>query len=124
MSVLALLQTAAERMAEAQAGLDTPVGSRLIGLLGILTMILIAVLLSYDRRRIDWRLVATGLGLQAAFGIIVLKTDPGRVFFDRVGDIITGLLGFQEQGARFVFGNLVQSTVPVGVPGPNGALDL
>jgi CNT family concentrative nucleoside transporter len=121
--VLALVQTAAERMAEAQAGLDTPIGSRLIGLLGILSMILIAVLLSYDRRHINWRLVATGLGLQALFGVIVLKTEPGRVFFDSVGAAITGLLRFQEQGARFVFGNLVQSTVPVGVPGPGGALD-
>jgi CNT family concentrative nucleoside transporter len=45
------------------------------------------------------------------------------VFFDSVGAAITGLLRFQEQGARFVFGNLVQSTVPVGVPGPGGALD-
>ncbi|HEX2249921.1 MAG TPA: NupC/NupG family nucleoside CNT transporter [Gemmatimonadales bacterium] len=120
---LVLVQTAAERMAQAQAGLDTPIGSRLIGLLGIMSMILIAVLLSYDRRRINWRLVATGLGLQALFGVIVLKTEPGRVFFDSVGAAITGLLRFQEQGARFVFGNLVQSTVPVGVPGPSGAID-
>jgi CNT family concentrative nucleoside transporter len=86
-------------------------------------MLLIAVLLSYDRRRINWRLVGTGLLLQALFGVIVLKTEPGRIFFDRLGAIITGLLGFQEQGARFVFGNLVQSNVPVGVPGPDGTLD-
>jgi CNT family concentrative nucleoside transporter len=120
---LLLLQTAAERLAEAQSGLDTPLSQRLIGLLGIVTMILIAALISYDRRRINWRLVGTGLALQAVFGLIVLKTEPGRVFFDRVGAAITGLLGFQEQGARFVFGNLVQNTVPVGIPGPNGTLD-
>ena len=123
MSGLWLLQTAAERLAAAQAGLETPLASRLVGLLGVATMILIAVLLSYDRRHINWRLVGTGLALQALFGVIVLKTEPGRLFFDRVGAIITGLLGFQEQGARFVFGNLVQSQVPVGVPGVNGALD-
>ena len=123
MTGLLLLQTAAERLAEAQSGLDTPLSQRLIGLLGIVTMILIAALISYDRRRINWRLVGTGLALQAVFGLIVLKTEPGRVFFDRVGAAITGLLGFQEQGARFVFGNLVQNTVPVGIPGPNGTLD-
>lgn len=123
MSGLWLLQTAAQRMAEARAGIDVPMHERLVGLLGMAVMIGIAVLLSYDRRRIDWRLVASGLALQAAFGLVVLKTAAGRAFFDQIGRLVTGLLGFQEQGARFVFGNLVQSTVPVGVPNPNGALD-
>jgi CNT family concentrative nucleoside transporter len=117
------IQTAAERLAAAQAGLDTPFAARLVGLLGVVTMIGIAVALSYDRKRIDWRLVGAGLALQALFGVIVLKTTPGRLFFDKVGKAITGLLEFQEQGARFVFGNLVEHTVPVGLPGPGGALD-
>ena len=123
MSGLWLLQTAAERMAEARAGLDTPIAERLVGVLGVAVMIGIAVLLSHDRRRIDWRLVGAGLLLQALFGLVVLKTDAGRAFFDQVGSIVTGLLGFQEPGARFVFGNLVQSTVPVGTPGADGGLD-
>jgi CNT family concentrative nucleoside transporter len=120
---LFLLQTAAERLAQAREGLHIPLGQRLIGLLGIATMLGIAVLLSYDRKRINWRLVFTGLGIQALFGIVVLKTGVGRAVFARIGDAITGLLGFQEQGARFVFGNLVQSSVPVGLPGPGGTLD-
>jgi CNT family concentrative nucleoside transporter len=118
-----LLQTAAQRMAEARAGLDIPLHERLVGVLGIAVMIGLAVLISYDRKRIDWRLVASGLALQTLFGVIVLKTAAGRAFFDQIGRLVTGLLGFQEQGARFVFGNLVQSTVPVGLPGPNGTLD-
>ena len=124
MSGLFLLQqTAAERIAQAREGLATPLAERLIGLLGIATMIGIAVLLSHDRKKINWRLVLTGLGLQAVFGIIVLKTAAGRAVFASIGNAITSLLGFQEQGARFVFGNLVQSNVPVGLPGPGGALD-
>ena len=124
MSGLFLLQqSAAERIAQAREGLATPLAERLIGLLGIATMIGIAVLLSHDRKKINWRLVLTGLGLQAVFGIIVLKTAAGRAVFASIGNAITSLLGFQEQGARFVFGNLVQSNVPVGLPGPGGALD-
>jgi CNT family concentrative nucleoside transporter len=124
MSVLFLLQqTAADRLAQAREGLHLPLGARLIGLLGIAVMIGIAVLLSQDRRRINWRLVLTGLGLQFVFGLLVLKTSGGRAVFATLGDAITRLLGFQEQGARFVFGNLVQSNVPVGLPGPNGTLD-
>ncbi len=123
MTGLFMLQTAAERLAEAQGGLDTPIAARLVGLLGIATMIGLAVLMSNNRRGINWRLVLTGLGLQAVFGIIVLKTGVGRALFQGIGNAITGLLGFQEQGARFVFGNLVQSNVPVGLPGPGGQLD-
>ncbi len=113
LTVLPLLQTASERLAEARAGLDLPLAERLVGLIGIATMIGLAVLLSYDRKAINWKLVASGLGLQAVFGILVLKTTAGQWVFQTVGDLITSLLGFQEEGARFVFGNLVQSTVPV-----------
>jgi len=123
MTALLFVQTAAERLAQAREGIDISLPSRLIGLVGIASMLGLAVLLSYDRKRINWRLVATGVGLQAVFGIFVLKTAPGRAFFSTVGDLITGLLGFTAQGARFVFGNLVQSNVPVGLPGPDGSLD-
>jgi CNT family concentrative nucleoside transporter len=108
-----VVQTAAERLAVAREGLDTPIAERAIGLLGIAVMLGLTVLMSYDRKRIDWKLVASGLALQTVFGLIVLKTEAGRVVFQKIGDLITSLLGFQEQGARFVFGNLVQSTVPV-----------
>lgn len=108
-----LLQTAAERLAAAREGLDIPVAERLVGVLGIAAMLALAYAMSYDRRRINWRLVASGIGLQAVFGVLVLKTEAGRAIFGRIGELITALLGFQEQGARFVFGNLVQSSVPV-----------
>lgn len=107
-------QTAAERFESLRGGLDIPIGERLIGVVGIAVMIGIAVLMSYDRKRINWRLVASGLALQVVFGLLVLKTTVGRNLFQTLGDWITALLGFQEQGARFVFGNLVQGNVPVG----------
>lgn len=106
-------QSAAERLAAARDGLDVPLAERAVGLLGIAVLVGIAVLISYDRKKIDWRLVFTGFGLQALFGILVLKTEIGRAIFSRIGELITSLLGFQEQGARFVFGNMVQSSVPV-----------
>ncbi len=126
MTLLPLLlqtQTAAERFAALRDGLDIPLGSRLMGIVGMATMIALAVLMSYDRKKINWRLVASGVTLQVVFGLFVLKTSFGRAFFETVGGWITSLLGFQELGARFVFGNLVQSNVPVGVPGATGVLD-
>ncbi|MBM3908381.1 MAG: NupC/NupG family nucleoside CNT transporter [Gemmatimonadetes bacterium] len=106
-------QTAAERFEAAKSGLQIPLGERLIGLIGMATMLVIAWLMSRNRKAINWKLVGSGIALQALFGVLVLKTDAGRVVFQRIGDLITALLGFQEQGARFVFGNLVQHTVPV-----------
>ena len=106
-----------------QGGLDTSLPDRAIGLLGVAAILCIAWLMSYDRARIRWRLVAAGLGLQAAFGWLVLKTTPGRWFFESVGGVVNGLLGFTLEGARFIFGNLVQPTVPVGTPQAGGGLD-
>jgi CNT family concentrative nucleoside transporter len=104
-------------------GLDTSLADRAMGLLGLATLVGLAVLLSYDRRRIPWRLVAAGLALQAAFGVLVLKTAPGRWFFESVGAVVNGLLGFTAEGARFVFGGLIGSTVPVGAPQAGGGFD-
>lgn len=118
-----LLTTAADKMAKLKEGLEIPLAERLIGLLGIAVMLLIAYLMSYDRKRINWKLVASGVALQGVFGVLVLKTTAGRWFFEKVGQVVDGILGFVVEGAQFVFGNLVQLTVPVGTSGPAGAFD-
>ena len=110
-------------MANLQDGLNTPLTERLMGVVGLATMVGIAVLMSADRKRISWRLVGIGLGIQLVFGVLILKTTAGRAVFDFAGRVVTGLLGFSREGARFVFGNLVDNQVPVGVPGAGGALD-
>ncbi len=120
--ILLQAQTAADRFEAIRGGLDIPLGARLIGVVGIAVMIGLAVLISYDRRKINWRLVGSGVALQVAFGLLVLKTGAGRAVFETLGGWVTALLGFQEQGARFVFGNLVQNTVPVGAPDGAGGV--
>ncbi|MGH7645464.1 MAG: NupC/NupG family nucleoside CNT transporter [Gemmatimonadales bacterium] len=114
MTGLWLVQTAAERLAQARGGLDTPLPERLLGLVGIATMLAIAYALSYDRKHINWRMVGAGVALQIALGMVVLWTVPGEWLFTFANRVITGLLSFQERGARFVFGNLVQNEVPLG----------
>ena len=122
--LVVLLTVATDPITQArEGGLEMGLLERATGLLGIAAILAIAWLLSYDRRRVPWRLVGAGLALQATFGVIVLKTTPGRWFFERVGDVVNGLLSFSGEGGRFIFGNLVDNTVPVGVPGAEGALD-
>ncbi len=62
------VQTAAERLAAAREGLHTPFPERLMGLVGMATMLAIAWGLSVERKRVNWRLVGMGVALQAVFG--------------------------------------------------------
>jgi CNT family concentrative nucleoside transporter len=116
-----LLTAAADALRQLRDGhLDLTLLERATGLLGLVVILGLAWLMSYDRRRFPWRLAAAGLALQAAFGFIVLKTAAGRVFFETVGRAVNRLLAFAVEGARFVFGNLVDHTVPVGTAGASG----
>jgi CNT family concentrative nucleoside transporter len=101
----------------------TSLPQRALGLVGIATMLALAWLLSSERRRIDWRLVGAGLALQAVFGVLVLKTLPGRWSFERLGALTDALLGFAVVGARFAFGYLVDETAPAGI-GPEAGLPM
>jgi concentrative nucleoside transporter, CNT family len=83
--------------------------SRWTGLIGIVVILGIALALSNNRKAINLRLVGTGLGLQIALALFILKTDIGRMIFQRLGAGITRLLSFSDKGADFVFGVLVKS---------------
>ena len=81
--------------------------SRFIGLIGIAAIILIAVIFSENRKKINWRLVGMALGLQVAFALIILKVPAGRAFFEFCSKAITKLLDFTLEGSKFLFGNLM-----------------
>ncbi len=59
------------------------------------------------------RTVLWGIALQFAFAILVLNT-PG--FFYAINEGVNALLNFSREGAKFLFGNLVDNNVPVGQP--------
>ena len=77
---------------------------RLISLLGLVTMILLAWLMSEDRRRMNFRLIASGVGLQVALAALLLGTPLRQYAFDVVGAAMTGFIQCSDQGAEFVFG--------------------
>ena len=87
---------------------------RLVPVLGLAVLLGLAWCLSDARRRIDWRIVLWGLGLQFAFGWIALRTDAGRAAFRAAGDGVNALLGFSAKGAAFVFGGLATGEQPFG----------
>ncbi len=81
------------------------------GLTGLLVMILIAFLLSTNKRKINWRLVGVGLTLQILFALLVLKVEFARVALDGVSSFFVTLLEFSEEGSSFLFGKLTDKYV-------------
>lgn len=81
---------------------------RLISLLGILVFIGLAWLLSENRKKVDFKVVGYGIGLQFIFALFILKTPPGEIIFSFLNKIFTKMLDFTNEGAEFVFGGLLK----------------
>lgn len=92
---------------DASHGLGVSFASIYRGLLGMVFLLLVCFLLSSNRRKIDWRLVGTGLALQMVFALLVLKVSFVASIFDWISDKVVTFLNFSEKGAEFLFGGLV-----------------
>ena len=97
----------ARRAAEA----PSTVLERSVSFLGLFALIGLCWLMSTDRKKINWTLVAWGMALQLLFGIIILKTSPGLWFFEKLNDGTMALLGFTNEGVKFLFGSFVTGRV-------------
>jgi CNT family concentrative nucleoside transporter len=90
---------------------------RFTGVIGIVIILGLAFLWSNNRKKINYRLVVTGLVLQVVLAIFILKVPLGQEIFAFLGKAINKLLDFSQQGALFVFGDLTKVTtiLPEGV---------
>jgi len=106
---------------------------KLVSFAGMLILLGVAFLMSDNRRRIRPRIVILGVLLQVFFAFIILPNSPlntwiksasglerapGEWFFDKMNDVVIRLLGFAEEGGRFLFGNLVNNNLPLGAGEP------
>ena len=79
---------------------------RYTGVLGILALLLAAWLGSTNRKRIRWRTVGWGLGLQLLFAFCVLRFDYGERAMAWAGGVVNAMLGSTAAGTKLVFGAL------------------
>lgn len=79
---------------------------RLHGLLGIALILGIAVLFSNNRRKINLRLVLSGITLQVVIALLIFKVGPVARFFQLVGQGIGKLEEFARAGASFVYSGI------------------
>ncbi|TNE80788.1 MAG: hypothetical protein EP332_06085 [Bacteroidetes bacterium] len=73
------------------------------GILGIICMLAIAYLFSSDRKKINWRIVLGGLGLQLLFAVLVLKVQFIERFFESISAGFVTVIGFTRFGTEFLF---------------------
>ena len=78
-----------------------------IGFIGILSLLMIAYALSNNRKAIKFETVFWGLGLQAFFGIIILKIPFIKSQFFFVDKIFKTLISFSDKGSDFLFSSFV-----------------
>ncbi|MFA7576598.1 MAG: NupC/NupG family nucleoside CNT transporter [Candidatus Muiribacteriota bacterium] len=79
----------------------------LISVLGIFAILGFGYLLSDNKKKINWRMIGWGVGLQLIFALIILKTTPGKMFFIWIKDVVNVILSFTAAGSEFLFGNVV-----------------
>jgi CNT family concentrative nucleoside transporter len=82
---------------------------RYTGVLGILAVLLAAWLFSTSRKKIRWRTVAWGLGLQLLFAFFVLRFSYGEQALSWAGGVVKSMLASTYAGTAVLFG-------PLGVP--------
>ncbi|WP_349918660.1 NupC/NupG family nucleoside CNT transporter [Aeromonas veronii] len=81
----------------------------LLSLVGMLALMFIAWLASENRRAIRWRTVLGALALQTGFAALVLYFPPGQLLLGAMSNGVSALLGFADNGIRFVFGDLASN---------------
>jgi len=73
-------------------------------LAGIATLLVLAVLMSEDRRRIRLRTVGIALGLQVAIAALVIYFPPGRGALAGLVRGVQNVIDYGNEGIEFVFG--------------------
>jgi len=76
---------------------------RFTGLIGVVVLLSIAFAMSNNRKKLNWRLIFWGLGLQLFFALFILKTPIGQPFFGAVDVVVKKLLSFSDAGSDFLF---------------------
>ena len=86
---------------------------RLISFVGIFVMLFIAYLFSSNRKKLNWRTIGWGMGLQIIIALLVLGVPalgfhgPLKFVFNAANDAVVALLEYTNKGSEFVFGPMM-----------------
>ena len=77
------------------------------GFIGIFALLIIAYLLSNNRKAIKFETVFWGIGLQVFFGLLILKIPFIKSQFFFVDKIFKTLISFSDKGGDFLFSSFI-----------------
>lgn len=77
------------------------------GVLGMISLLVIAFLFSSNRRAINWKTVGVGLAFQLLIAIGVLKVGFIKSGFEAVGQLFVNVLEYTKAGSEFLFGGML-----------------
>lgn len=86
-------------------------GLPMSSLLGIVAILVIAYLLSADRRNIPLRTVSLAFLLQITFALLVLYIPAGKVALGAVTNTVSSVIDYGQEGIAFLFGGLATGSV-------------
>ena len=85
------------------------------GLVGLISLILIAFMFSRNKKNINWNLVVKGLLIQLLLAILILKVPFIQNIFEWISSIFVTVLQFSKEGALFLFGETLVNSNEFGV---------
>ena len=86
----------------------------LMGILGMVVLLAIAILFSNNRRAINWRTVIGALAIQIGFAALILYVPAGKNALGATADAVANVIAYGNEGINFVFGGLADPSKPTG----------
>ncbi|WP_452231581.1 NupC/NupG family nucleoside CNT transporter [Lacinutrix sp. MEBiC02595] len=77
------------------------------GVLGMISLLVLAFLFSNNKKAINWKTVGLGLVFQLIIAVGVLKIPFVQKIFEWVGGLFVSVLDFTRAGSKFLFDGLV-----------------
>ena len=87
------------------------VNALLRGVLGMISLLLLAFLFSENRKTINWNLVTKGLLLQIILALLILKMPFVELLFEALSKFFVKIISFTNEGTEFLFESFVSQKI-------------
>lgn len=85
-----------------------------LNLLGIVVVIGLIFLISWDRKNIRWKAVGKAIIAQFVIAILLVKVPVGKMVVSAISDGVKAVINCGQNGLSFVFGSLADSSASTG----------
>ena len=82
----------------------------LLNVIGIVVLLGGLYFFSSNKKLIDKKMIIKALVIQFILAFMLVKFPLGRLFIEKVSDVVTNILGYGREGLSFMFGSLADSS--------------